>query len=418
MIIFLKLKTWLIALSIVVLGTSLSLMIVYFEQSQMIKKVEASSGDNVSGYAWSENFGWISFNCSNDSSCGTIDYGVNVDSDTGNFSGYAWGANTGWIDFSPVGPYPEDPQNFVNYNSVTGVVTGWAKFLSLGDDGWLKMSGAWNNGVAIDSNGDFYGYAWNGNSDDSGVGWISFNCLDSGICATSNYVVHGDINSLPEATNLSAPNWDFGNACSLGARQAFLRWEFSDIDTDSYQTAFQIVVDDDSDMADSILDTGKIDSSAVQYSLTSDYLDYDAAYYWWIKVWDDNGASSDWIQYDSVSDTDNDDKNSLTFTVYKHEFPNVDFSWLPARPSVGEKTVFVDATTPYGGSSIEEWFWQIPADASINNSAISTPTIIFGSSGNQSISLTAIDSDDYYCDQSQIIDINVSLPIWTETKAN
>ncbi len=30
----------------------------------------------LSGYAWSAEYGWISLNCSNDSSCATVNYGV------------------------------------------------------------------------------------------------------------------------------------------------------------------------------------------------------------------------------------------------------------------------------------------------------------------------------------------------------
>src|SRR3990167_5551881 len=53
----------------------------------------------MTGYAWGENVGWISLNCSNTSSCGTVDYGVSNDSH-GNLTGYAWGENTGWISFN------------------------------------------------------------------------------------------------------------------------------------------------------------------------------------------------------------------------------------------------------------------------------------------------------------------------------
>jgi hypothetical protein len=48
---------------------------------------------------------WISLSCSNDGSCGTSNYQVKVNKDSGLFSGYAWGGapssgGTGWIDFS------------------------------------------------------------------------------------------------------------------------------------------------------------------------------------------------------------------------------------------------------------------------------------------------------------------------------
>jgi len=64
---------------------------------QGIKKAQAGTGDNVSGWAWSENIGWISFN--NTTGGGGVNYGVNIGSD-GIFSGYAWSENIGWISFN------------------------------------------------------------------------------------------------------------------------------------------------------------------------------------------------------------------------------------------------------------------------------------------------------------------------------
>ncbi|HVM73591.1 MAG TPA: peptidoglycan-binding domain-containing protein [Candidatus Paceibacterota bacterium] len=56
----------------------------------------------LSGYAYGENTGWISLNCSNTNSCADDDYAVANDG-TGTLSGYAWGAATGWINFAPTG---------------------------------------------------------------------------------------------------------------------------------------------------------------------------------------------------------------------------------------------------------------------------------------------------------------------------
>ncbi len=59
----------------------------------------------VKGWAWDQNFGWVSFYCDNTgnnrgAACGdgSIPYGVTIDS-SGRFSGYAWGDNLGWISF-------------------------------------------------------------------------------------------------------------------------------------------------------------------------------------------------------------------------------------------------------------------------------------------------------------------------------
>jgi len=55
----------------------------------VLKNVLAASTDDVSGWAWSENVGWLSFNCIDRGICATSNYGVNVDKN-GKFSGYAW----------------------------------------------------------------------------------------------------------------------------------------------------------------------------------------------------------------------------------------------------------------------------------------------------------------------------------------
>jgi hypothetical protein len=59
---------------------------------------------NLSGYAWGENVGWISFSCENLNTCEDVAYGVNIDPVTGIFSGFAYGENIGWISFSDDAP--------------------------------------------------------------------------------------------------------------------------------------------------------------------------------------------------------------------------------------------------------------------------------------------------------------------------
>lgn len=99
----------------------------------------------LSGWAWGENVGWISLNCSNTSSCGTVDYKVSNNGE-GTLTGYAYGENIGWVQFNPSG-----------------------------------------GGVTINSSGDFAGYAWGEN-----VGWIVFNCSTTSSCGSVNYKVSTD----------------------------------------------------------------------------------------------------------------------------------------------------------------------------------------------------------------------------------
>ena len=61
-------------------------------------KVSSDINGYLSGWAWSENYGWISFSSSTDNS--SYDYGVTVSTSTGEFNGYAWSENIGWISFN------------------------------------------------------------------------------------------------------------------------------------------------------------------------------------------------------------------------------------------------------------------------------------------------------------------------------
>lgn len=101
------------------------------------------SDSALSGYAWGENIGWISLNCSNTSSCATVNYKV-ANNGAGTLSGYGWGENIGWVNFSPT-----------------------------------------YGGVTIDGNGNFFGYAWGEN-----IGWIVFNCSTTSSCGTVSYKVN------------------------------------------------------------------------------------------------------------------------------------------------------------------------------------------------------------------------------------
>ena len=103
------------------------------------------AGHNFDGFAWSENYGWVSFNSSNcdpdnngtPDACpgaGTVsNYGVNVNYRTGAIDGEAWSSNIGWIVF-------DSAANSTFYDKVTGEISGTAKVIVLGADGDLVLS--------------------------------------------------------------------------------------------------------------------------------------------------------------------------------------------------------------------------------------------------------------------------------------
>jgi len=63
-------------------------------------RVTNDGGGNLSGYAWNDAIGWISFDCHNSGgNCASSNYQVKINS-TGRFTGYAWNDIIGWISFN------------------------------------------------------------------------------------------------------------------------------------------------------------------------------------------------------------------------------------------------------------------------------------------------------------------------------
>lgn len=147
----------------------------------------AGSSDNVSGWAWSENIGWISFNCTNSGTCATSNYGVTV-APNGDFSGYAWSENIGWISFnsSDTQNCPSVPCKAKLKND--GSMEGWGKALAAdnnGWDGWIHLSGTAQDaspyGVFVNGCG-YDGYAWGSEV----IGWMRFRGTNYGVIGTGN----------------------------------------------------------------------------------------------------------------------------------------------------------------------------------------------------------------------------------------
>lgn len=167
---------------------------------------QAASDDLFSGFAWSENIGWVSFNCTSDDSCDDMaySYGVTFDEVSGKITGWAWSENIGWITFNrseagdpPEAPYSTTSDGIAYIDLDTDELSGWSRALSYGDgwDGWISLSGSSPNYGVTRNGQELEGYAWGGDV----VGWLSFNCSNATSCASSDYAVetYGGDTSAP-----------------------------------------------------------------------------------------------------------------------------------------------------------------------------------------------------------------------------
>jgi len=177
----------------------------------------AAAKRDVTGWAWSDTVGSISFsskNCDANednvidvAACGgvgnpIVSYGVTVDSGSGALAGYAWSDTIGAISFNgaQVGTPPDSYScgvECVAKVDATDKVIGWARAISACDwngsacttngagtntggwDGWIKMSSASYNvtlGPLAGGIREFLGFAWGGaTSGASVINSLSFN---------------------------------------------------------------------------------------------------------------------------------------------------------------------------------------------------------------------------------------------------
>lgn len=89
---------------------------------------------------------------------------VTIDNVSKDFAGYAWSTDLGWVAFGTT----DNDQGPVHVDGTSGIVSGKAKILNVGD--YIDFAAApHNSNVTINTAGDFAGYAWTHN-----FGWVNF----------------------------------------------------------------------------------------------------------------------------------------------------------------------------------------------------------------------------------------------------
>jgi hypothetical protein len=219
-------------------------------------EVNAAATDNMVGYAWSTNTGWISMNnCTSPTSCTGSDYGVTI-APTGtvrNITGYAWSSNLGWISFNASASdetslpqkcpkkYNGNCQAYAQFAADgTAKMAGWARVCSVfvsgctgqvndqallgGWDGFISLGDNATYGIAIAKDGTMSGHAWGSDV----VGWVDFSqvkllvvapaesCLD-GIQNQNETAIDSGGVCAPVVTLTATPNLIkvLGNTTSL-----------------------------------------------------------------------------------------------------------------------------------------------------------------------------------------------------------
>jgi len=459
----------------------------FFMVSFLFAHQAQAAGSTLRGLAYWGTNGYVSFNCLDDINGDRLDvlnnlsgsglyvppddkfhffapacmfntHAVTLDANN-NFGGQAWNHSQDFISFSGTNTPPDNyaatsgshcshtcnssNSCYACYNEAEQKVYGWARVDKTGD--WIRLDSALNPSVKLQTcnsativlpgfdiqPGDFVGNA------SSVLGDLSFNCeSESGgsTCATTAYKVY--ISNL-SIGSLTAPHWSYGDACSNGnALAADLNWCVKS----GAQAAYEIVINKTDFGATPSTSTAFCWSGIASSSIASDFypqlscgtkMQYGTNYYWWIRLYDTNGSSTEWYQYYGNTNADSDgnvDNNPKTFTTYKHEFPTPYFTWSPTDILVGTTTSFVSSSTYFTNSSPNvpqvcnnvfcRYLWTTDDNlAIIASSTYANTGIIFNSATNTKVTLTVTDNENYFCTRAVITSINYDLPVWREIKA-
>lgn len=393
-------------------------------------EVRSAPEDNVTGYAWSSTIGWVSFNCDNNGSCGSSNYGVGIDPDSGDMTGYAWSSNIGWIDFAPSAPYPDSPDHSAKLDLDSREITGWARAVnSTGEDyGWIKFNYG-EDGSYLDSTAEFQGWAWGGGPKEKAViGWLSLNCENTASCDDSDYAVRVK-NAPPYATSTDVgepTDQDFCLSSQGGSTANYkLSWKFKDDEDiiDDYMRKFKIkftnIASSESGTYTSVTydsdayPDGNVKFSNIQAS-TKEGLDekpiklkYNQNYSWEVRV-QDSSYEQAWSDWKSGPDIN-----------LPQKYPLATFDYSPKEPTVNEEVSFDgSASEAYGaGNSITNYFWDMNIDDSESKTDTGvTATNTYQSIGEKEVQLDVTDDIDTgrTCSTTRTISVEPQPEKWEE----
>lgn len=350
----------------------------------------SSQQPNVSGWAWNDSYGWISFRFTEYE----LDWGVNLEQNA-SFSGYAWSDNVGWIDYAPAGPYPSAPSHSALWNSTTNEVLGWIQIISMGDDGWIKLTdtGAIPHATTLDLNtGQWAGYGWNDT-----LGWFAFDHAYGSVLTNPN--------AAGAATPILQTPLDCVDTHSLDPNAGLtpsLEWSaFGSLDG-STQINYQVQVDENPTFAAPLIDD-VVASDGNSYAVGLGTLTYNTVYYWRVRVENSNNEWSEWGDEGPAGE-------SNCMTTQAHPAPDCSFDMTPAVPNKDEPVLFEDTTVTYGGSTKVFWAWDFDDGTTETGAAAGTTTHTYTQEGDYNVSLTVTDSSGYQCTIQEAVPVSLQLP--------
>ncbi|MFA6096469.1 MAG: DUF2341 domain-containing protein [Candidatus Paceibacterota bacterium] len=351
------------------------------EKTFKLTVIPAAEYSNLYGFGWSDTIGWISFSskdCDTDGdgtfegaledggaapancpSLGTaFPYGARISTSTNDLSGYAWGENFGWVSFN----WPDIKDVVTPPFILTECPNGGNCQARLDGNefkGWARACSVFANNCTGPLRPPEERGGWDG--------WISLNCINDASCGTSNYKV------VLAGSDLSGWGWSglvggwisfdgvkirigdnkpalwiFGQMgidyCKKDLPGAVsLRWEYNDAE-DGYgmQSAYEIELTKYDSIGNFVAECkpGKKNDNATNLLGTeinsvalcgANFIDYGGfTYIWKLRVYDsDNNINEgDFMIGDPFPDSV--DELGSPNPSPDHQYPRAEFTYAPA----------------------------------------------------------------------------------------
>lgn len=355
-----------------------------------------SVNPRLSGWAWNDGFGWISFRYTDYDPT----FGINLNPVTNLVHGFAWSPNVGWIQYDPAGPYPggtgtaDSPST---WDPATGNLSGWAKILSLNNNGWISLR---DNGYGVVVNKNTGG--WSGQAYNDNIGWILY---DHNFPAK---IMSTDVAGFPPTTPILQNPLGSNVAC---VNSALVNPTFS-WNASAAQNTFNIQVDTHQDFS-----APSINFTAVAPAANANYIANgllaNTTYHWRVRIRNIGGV---WSPFGATGAAG----NELNCFVTPNMPPVVDFAFFPNTPSnntpVRFSTLNPDNTSKiqvFGGATITRWLWDF-GDGQIQDTvapaAYVDPVHAFNVKGTIKVRLTIFDSSGQQAFREKNISIRQQLP--------
>jgi hypothetical protein len=193
--------------------------------------------------------------------------------------------------------------------------------------------------------------------------------------------------SDPSNVTYTAPNY-----CTSGPGGT-ISWTYND-PNNSPQASYQIQISNTGNFNSPMYDSGQVNSNSTSFAIPNGILQFNVTYKARVRTWNSYSNASGWVTTNS-------------FKTPNYAYPQVSFTYTPARPSKGSPVSFTDGTVFSGPANGRTWSWTF---GDSGTSSTQSPNHTYQNTGSFSVQLIATDGQNQSCSTSQLINVQKPIP--------